>query len=103
MPSIDLAGLREAVASGRYLTTQHAKQRMGLRRITDDDIQRVIATGDVIEEHPESRPFPKCLIMAQVGGEPLYVACAYGNGYAYIITVHRYDADAWLDPWTRRK
>ena len=103
MSSIDLNGLREAVEAGRYVTTAHAKQRMGLRKITDADAQTVIATGDLAEEYPDAKPFPKCLLMAHVGGEPLYVACAFGDRYAYIITVHRYDADVWLDPWTRKR
>jgi hypothetical protein len=63
----------------------------------------VIATGDLIEEYADAKPFPKCLIMAHVPSEPLYVACAFGSRYAYITTVHRYDPDVWLDPWTRRK
>jgi hypothetical protein len=41
--------------------------------------------------------------MAKVEGEPLYVSCAFDGNRAYIITVHRYDSERWLDPWTRRK
>jgi hypothetical protein len=34
----------------------------------------VVATGDVVEEHPENQPDPKVLFMAHVQGEPLYVS-----------------------------
>jgi hypothetical protein len=103
MPQLDIAALRTAVAENRYLITQHAQQRMGLRRITHANIKYVIASGDVVEQYPDNLPDPKALFMAHVEEQPLYVSCAFDGRYAYIITVHRYDADRWLDPWTRRK
>jgi hypothetical protein len=74
-----------------------------LRKCTHANIKYVIAKGDVIEQHPDNRPDPKALFMAYVDEEPLYVSCAFDGSYAYIITVHRYDADRWIGPWTRRK
>ncbi len=103
MPSINLEALREAVRADRYIMTTHAKQRMGWRQVTDADMKHVVTTGQLIEDYPKARPFPKWLLMAEVGGEPLYVACAFDGSYAYIITVHRYDPKVWQDPWTRRK
>lgn len=81
MPSIDLAALRAGVESGRYIMTTHAKKRMGLRRITDADMKHVITAGQIIEHSPGAQPFPKCLLMAEVGGEPLYVSCAFDGRY----------------------
>ena len=52
---------------------------MGLRRITHANIKYVIASGNVVEQYPDNLPDPKALFMAH------------------------YDADRWLDPWTRRK
>ena len=103
MPKLDIPALRSAVAANRYFITTHAKQRMGRRRVSDRDIKRVIATGDVIEQDPKARPLPKALFMAHVKGEPLYVACAFDGRFTHIITVHWYDPDSWVDPWTRRK
>jgi hypothetical protein len=103
MPELDIAALRKAVEQNRYLITQHAQQRMGLRKITHADIKYVVATGDVIEQYPGNEPDPKVLFMAHLEGEPLYVSCAFDGNCAYIVTVHRYDPERWLDPWTRRK
>ncbi len=103
MARIDLEALRSAVQKDRYVITTHAKQRMGPRRVTDTDLKYVVATGDVIEEYPKAKPFPKCLLMAEVGGEPLYVACAFDGRYTYIVTVHGYDPEVWTDPWTRKR
>ena len=103
MATIDIKALRRAVAEDRYIITVHADRRMGERRITQDDVKSVIETGDVIEEHLDTKPHPKVLIMAQLFGEPLYVSCAFDKRYAYIITVHRYDSEIWIDPWNRRR
>ncbi len=70
MPTLDIPALRGAVAKNRYFITTHAKQRMGRRRVSDREIKRVITTGDVIEQYPKARPFPKALFMGRVKGEP---------------------------------
>ena len=103
MPEFDIAGLRHAVRENRYLITRHAQERMGSRRITHADVQYVVAAGDIVEEYPDDEPDPKALFMAHIKGEPLYVSCAYDGNCAYIVTVHRYDASKWHDPWTRRQ
>jgi hypothetical protein len=82
--TIDLAALRKAVQENRYLITAHAMQRMGHRKISQNDIKQVIASGDVIEEHPSNLPDPKVLLMAHVREEPLYVSCAFDGRYAYV-------------------
>src|SRR5690349_5724912 len=103
MAHIDLEALRSAVQQDRYVITTHAKQRMGQRNVTDTDPKHVVATGHVIEEYPKAKPFPKCLLMAEVRAEPLYVAGAFDGRYTYIVTVHGYDPEVWADPWTRKR
>jgi Domain of unknown function (DUF4258) len=103
MPKLEIPALQRAVSQNRYFITTHAKQRMGQRKVSDQDLKSVIATGDVVEQYPEARPFPKALFMARIKGKPLYVSCAFDGKYAHIVTVHWYDPSVWIDPWTRRK
>ena len=103
MKELDISELRRAVSKNRYFITTHAKERMGQRQEADADIIQVIASGDVIESHTDAMPYPKALFMAQVQGEPLYVSCAFDGTYGHIITVHWYDPNRWVDPWTRRR
>ena len=98
-----IAALRKAVSENRYIITTHAKQRMGQRKVSDQDMKRVVMTGDVIEQYPDAVPLPKVLFMALVRHEPLYVSCAFDGTYVHIVTVHWYDPAVWSDPWTRRK
>ena len=103
MPQLDIPALRKAVSHDRYFITTHAKQRMGQRKVSDEDVQHVLATGDVVEQYPTAQPLPKALFMAYVEDEPLYVSCAFDGERAHIITVHWYDPNVWIDPWTRRR
>ncbi len=83
MDGIDLEALRAAIRQDRYVITTHVKQRMVLRRVTDEEMKQVVTTGDLIEEYPDATPFVKSLLMAEVGGEPLYVACAFDGRYRH--------------------
>ena len=103
MAPIDYANLRRAVRESRYYVTTHAKQRMGQREISDVEMMAVVSEGEMIEEYPDAKPFPKALFMKQTRGEPLYVSCAFDGEYAYVVTVHWYDPNVWVDPRTRRK
>ena len=100
---LNLEHLREAVRESRYVIKAHAKQRMGQRKIRDADLRSVILNGEIIEQTPEAKPFPKCLVMGFVRGEPLYVSCAFDGSYVYIITTHWFHPEKWIDPRTRRR
>lgn len=96
--------LRDAVRANRFSIRTHARQRMVERGIALRDVKRVLLSGDLLEEYPSARPFPKALFMGFVGeGEPLYISCAFDGERAYIVTVHWYDPERWIDPWTRRR
>lgn len=101
----DLSDLRDAIRSQRYLLKYHARQRRKERSFSRQDIEAIVLDGDIVESSPEAEPFPKCLMMTHLRGEPMYVSVAYNADahYAYIITVHDYDPAKWIDPWTRRR
>lgn len=99
----DLDRLRSYIRDGKYDVTLHMRQRMGLRKITMEEIKTAIITGEVLESYPDTRPFPSLLIMGFVREElPLYVMCALSKDKAHLITAHWMDPEKWLDPRTRR-
>lgn len=76
---------------------------MDQRGITLEELKEVIYHGEVIEEYPQDKPYPSCLILGQIrGGFPLYVVCGVEKR-VHIITVHWLDPVKWLDPKTRRE
>lgn len=100
----DAATIRKAFKAKRYRIRYHARQRAIERQIRTADIQSVILTGEIVEQYPAAKPYPKCLMMAVIRGEAIYVSLAYDRrkDYIHIITVHGYDPAKWIDPWTRR-
>lgn len=104
--TIDLHTIRTAAQAGRIRWRYHALRRIYQRGITRDLALRVIQEGEIIEQRPRAKPFPKCLLMATVKPEqPLYVSVGYDQAqdYLYIITVHWLDPRKWEDPWTRKQ
>ena len=102
---LTLETIQAAAAADLIKWRYHALQRARQRGISRQQAKDVIRTGEIIEEHPDTEPFPKCLLMAEVQpGKPLYVSLAYDTAedYLYIITVHWLDPKKWADPWTRK-
>lgn len=97
-----LRSIRRAVKNGKVLVRKHADERAGERGIPYSSIIDAILTGEAVEDYPDAKPFPACLLMKHDSrGNPLYVVCSYDGEYCYIITVHWLDPDKWKDPWTR--
>ncbi len=102
---LTLSSIRRAARAGRIQWRYHALLRASQRGITRQQALQVITTGEIVEQRPRARPFPKCLLMAMVDGDrPLYVSVAYDRSrhYLHVITVHWRDPRKWEDPWTRK-
>ena len=61
---------------GRLVFRVHAIQRMYERRISEEDVRHVLATGEVIKEYPEDTPYPSRLILGWCGDRPIHVVIA---------------------------
>ncbi|MHB1416006.1 MAG: DUF4258 domain-containing protein [Chloroflexota bacterium] len=90
----------------RLVFSGHAVQRMFERGIQVDDVRAVLATGEVIAEYPDDRPYPSRLILGWVGERPLHVVAALDStsGACYVVTVYVPDPGQWsADYRTRRR
>ena len=68
-------------------------------------IEQTVLQGEILERQLKAKPYPKCLMMRLFNDDqPLYVPLAYNatQDFVYIITVHWFDTEKWLNPWTRR-
>lgn len=83
----------------------HTVQRMFERGVSTDDVRQVIQTGKVIEDYPEDKPLPSCLILGYVGRKPLRVVLAVDRGEdrAIVITIYEPDPNLWEAGFERRK
>jgi hypothetical protein len=104
--ALDLHTIQRAAAAGRITWRYHALLRARERGITRDQAIQVLSEGEIIEQRPRAKPYPKCLMMRhREGNQPLYVAVGYDHtdDRLYIITIHWLDPRKWEDPWRRRR
>lgn len=83
----------------------HALERMVMRGITKADVLHCIELGKIIEDYPESRAFPSCLIFGiDLEDRVLHVVAGIADDMAHIITVYFPDEEHFeSDLITRKK
>ena len=83
----------------------HAVERMLERGVSKEDVRHVIESGKVIEDYPNDKPFPSCLVMGYVNQKPMHVVVATDKdtNRAIIVTVYEPDPSQWESGFERRK
>ena len=83
----------------------HAAKRMLQRGIRAEDVETVVASGEIIEDYPEDTPFPSRLLLGAPGGRPLHIVAADepGTDVTYIVTAYYPDPAQWDADFRRRK
>lgn len=96
--------IREKIAADAFEFSQHAVDQSVVRHISLDEVTESIASGEVIEDYPEDKYGPSCLVFGFTsGGRPLHVQCSYpARPLVKIITVYEPDPARWIEFRTRR-
>jgi hypothetical protein len=83
----------------------HAAQQMFARRITEPEIEIVVATGEIIANYPDDKPYPSVLLHKFVDTRPLHAVVARDNeGNCYVATAYQPNPVLWeTDFKTKRK
>jgi hypothetical protein len=90
----------------KVLFSGHAIQRMFERSICKEDILRVIAEGEVIDEYPGDHPYPSMLILGRIDKNVIHAVIARDeiNKETIIVTTYIPDPRIWSSDYrTRRK
>ena len=98
----DLIG---AIRGDRVRITDHADEEARADALSLDEVFSSVHGGEVIEDYPEDRPFPSCLVLGKtVHGDPVHSVWAYNSDvrWAVLITVYRPDPKRWENWRTRR-
>lgn len=96
--------IREKIAEGAFEFSQHAVDQSIVRHVSLDEVTDSLAAGEVIEDYPEDKYGPSCLVFGFTReGRPLHVQCSYPERpLVKIITVYEPDPARWIDFRTRR-
>ncbi|MEW5766194.1 MAG: DUF4258 domain-containing protein [bacterium] len=84
--------------------TQHAQQEMAEENITLDEILQVIATAQILENYPEHKGGPCCLLNGvTVHGRPVHIVCTTAQPVLIVITVYDPKPPKWVTPTQRKR
>lgn len=101
---MDIYQLRKLCAEKPFIMTRHAEARRRQRGILISDIKAAIMTGEIIEDYPDSYPYPACLVLSvNIGSGPLHVVCGIADDILWVITTYRPDPDKWDSDFKTRK
>ncbi len=95
--------IRDLVSKEKVQIRHHARIRMRNRGIKLDAFMDALAYGEVIEEYPDDKPYPSCLIYGESDGRPIHVVCAISDVEIIVITAYEPDPEKWLDFKIRKK
>ena len=91
--------IRAKFAKGEFEFSRHAVDQTLRRTITVAEVRDVIAVGEVIEDYPDDKYGPSCLILGWTATKrPLHIQCSYpSRPIIKVITLYEPDPDLWID------
>lgn len=102
---VDIGGIRSFCREQKIRWKAHALERMIMRGIAKADVLYCINCGKIIEDYPEARAFPSCLIFGvDLENRVLHVVAGIADDMVHIITVYYPDEEHFeSDLITRKK
>ncbi len=96
--------IRIKISGGLFEFSKHAVDQSILRRIRVDEIREIIETGEIIEDYPNDKYGPSCLIFGMtLDKRPLHVQISYpSRPLLKIVTLYEPDEDLWVDHKIRK-
>lgn len=103
---IRIEAIKESIRSDKIRITDHADEEAYNDRLPFNEILSSISAGEIIEQYPEGKPYPSCLILSKdAKDEPIHTVWAYNSETrsSVLITVYRPDPRLWIDGKVRRR
>jgi hypothetical protein len=90
---------RNKINQNLFEFTKHAADRMILRNITINEIREAIQSGQVIEDYPQDKFGPSCLVLGFTRNKrPLHIQCSYPiRPLIKIVTLYEPNPDEWIE------
>lgn len=94
---MEIRFIQDRIRKGEYYWRQHAIERSIERGIAEEEVVESILSGEIIEEYPEDKYGPSCLIFGQTRtGKPIHVQCSLSPS-VWIITLYEPNPNEWVD------
>ena len=102
---MDINDIIDAIRASRIRITDHADEEAESDYLIFDEIYFSVLNGEVIENYPNDKPYPSCLIYGQTfSGDPVHSVWAFNeqNQWTVLITAYRPDPTRWIN-WRKRR
>jgi len=99
-----LDDIQRKIDADGFEFSRHAVDQTIIRRISVHEVREVFANGEVIEDYPEDKYGPSCLIFGKTAAaRPLHIQCSYpSRPLIKVITIYEPDPERWVDFKIRR-
>jgi len=96
--------IRQKLARGQAEYSLHAVRQMVARNITPNEVVEIVLAGEVIEDYPEDKYGPSCLVLGRtVTGRALHIQCTHpSRPMLKVITAYEPDPAEWDDTLKHR-
>ena len=96
--------IRKKIETEQFELSKHAVDQSIIRRISVQEIREISGDAELIEDYPEDKYGPSCLILGKTKeGRPLHIQCSYpSRPLIKVITIYEPDPDLWIDFKIRR-
>ena len=99
---MDISEIRAKIKTGNYRFSDHAVKRMIKRSIDRSEVEEAILFGEIIEEYPDDKYSPTCLIYGMSkAGRHLHVQLSLPPAVT-VITAYDPNENEWIDYKVRR-
>lgn len=105
MMAVSIENIRRKFAEDLFEFSKHAVDQSIVRGILVREIREAIANGHIIEDYPDDKYGPSCLILGFTQAQrPLHVQCSYpSRPILKIITLYEPETDKWSSDFTERR
>lgn len=93
-------------AKKKLLFLPHAIRQMSRpeRMITPQEVERVVMTGELVEDYPQDSRGHSCLLLGLGDGDrAIHVVCSPKEDYLAVITAYLPDTTQWTPDYRRRR
>jgi hypothetical protein len=101
---VRIGNIRKKIETGLFEFSKHAVDQSIIRRISVQDVCNVINNGTIIEDYPDDKYGPSCLIFGMTAERrPIHIQCSYpSRPIVKIITLYEPNPIRWVDFIKRR-
>ena len=104
MERLNINTIKQMIKDGKIRWTNHVIVRLFQRNISQEDIEKALLNGEIIEEYENDYPYPSCLVYGiNLNNEVLHIVCGLNEIELWIITAYYPDNIKWEEDLKKRK